>query len=137
MAKPIWLLVPLSAALYLPMACSGGEANDTKTPLPPMGGTQNASGGSGGATNAGSGGASSGAGGGGDGSCKVADCPSGGFCKMGMCACGADKPEDNGAHDENLEQRAHRISFGQRLMATVTPSRIGSITCSTRSSFLT
>ncbi len=92
MAKPIWLLVPLSAVLYLPIACSGGEVKDTKTPLPPMGGSSSANGGSS-MTNGGSGGASSGSGGGDDGTCKVADCPSGGFCKMGMCACGADKPE--------------------------------------------
>jgi hypothetical protein len=93
MAKPIWLLVPLSAVLYLPIACSGGEANGTKTPLPPVGSSHGGNVGSGGMTSGGSGGASSGSGGGDDGTCKAADCPSGGFCKDGMCACGANRPE--------------------------------------------
>jgi hypothetical protein len=90
MAKPVWLLLPLGAVLYLPIACSGGEANDPKTPLPPMGGPTSASGG---ASSSGSGGASASGAGGGDSSCKVADCPTGGFCKEGMCACSAAKPE--------------------------------------------
>lgn len=100
MARAYWYLLPLSAVLGAPLACSSSEADPKITPPPPSGGSAGSpSGGGAGGGGAGSqggsaGNTSSGSGGGGavcTPATAAADCPTGGFCKMGGCACPADK----------------------------------------------